>query len=699
MKYLLLFPVVILIALVSFSTSEKLIFETIKWANDKYLSEYEINLDNVDFNWKNNSLTKKNIRLKSDTLCFKYVNYKNCFQDFIVDIKINLLSPMDFDLKEVKIESKQLNFKIVKSELAEEESSQIIDIGHYLNLVKNSLDSILIDKININLPEVIFHEASGKSSATLILDNNEAEKNLTGRAAIKTKDLDLKTKLDINLGNSPSITTHPVIILNKIIFELKTKFIFHKQEFEASIEIIKADIDSDYKIASGKCNTRFPYEDEIKLTCNEIGFSANLERKFFFKLSANTFINNDIDLEKDFDFLTSKIEGFAEQESAYQLGIESKIALSGSANGVKPKLLTLEISANISKFTKLVHELAKTSFAIPAPFNNLKGSGKLTAKLDAGLNFYKFPLTGSFILDKDRYTQLKLAIDANLELNKKFEPTKLSGKVLLKSLKFYIPDIDPLFGIPELSGTDRINKDIKFTEKKKSNLKFDLQIKTQSINSIRIYNQFFDPYLSLSLKAKISNEVSSFDIKVKDGSHVQYLKRKLEIKKISIDKTKFSTLIDANFEYQASGYQVFLKIIGTMDKPRLILSSFPSLPRDEIISLLLYNRRSSELSGFDRASVGSTEDAISNRALGLFSIWAFASTPVDSVSYNAQTKTYNAVVSLPGGTSVSIGTDWDRLNNLSFRKRLSATWAVVTTLEPTDTDSKETIMLQKEINF
>ena len=68
-------------------------------------------------------------------------------------------------------------------------------------------------------------------------------------------------------------------------------------------------------------------------------------------------------------------------------------------------------------------------------------------------------------------------------------------------------------------------------------------------------------------------------------------------------------------------------------------------------------------------------------------------------AYNSQTKTYNAVVGLPGGTSVSIGTDWDRLNNLSFRKRLNATWAVVTTFEPTDAESKETIMLQKEISF
>ena len=198
---------------------------------------------------------------------------------------------------------------------------------------------------------------------------------------------------------------------------------------------------------------------------------------------------------------------------------------------------------------------------------------------------------------------------------------------------------------------------------------------------------------------KIKNNQTSFDIKVKNGSKVQYLKRQLEIKKISIDKKKKITLIDAKFEYEASGYKIFLDVIGTADKPVLLLTSFPSLPREEIISLLLYNRKSSELTGFDKASVGSTENAISNKALGLFSIWAFASTPIESVTYNSETKTYSASVSLPGGASLSIGTDWDTLNNLSFRKRINSTWAVVTTFEPTETDSRETIMLQKEISF
>lgn len=142
-------------------------------------------------------------------------------------------------------------------------------------------------------------------------------------------------------------------------------------------------------------------------------------------------------------------------------------------------------------------------------------------------------------------------------------------------------------------------------------------------------------------------------------------------------------------------------LLGTLDDPKLLLSSTPSLPREDIISLLIYNRKSSEISSFEKENVGGTEAAIVDRALGLFSIWAFASTPIDSVSYDPSTKTYSAQISLPGGVNFSIGTDWDRVSILSFRKRLNDSWSIVTSYLPAtqDQDSKENILLQKEISF
>jgi hypothetical protein len=131
----------------------------------------------------------------------------------------------------------------------------------------------------------------------------------------------------------------------------------------------------------------------------------------------------------------------------------------------------------------------------------------------------------------------------------------------------------------------------------------------------------------------------------------------------------------------------------------LILSSYPTLPREDILSLLIFKRKSNAISGSQRQSVGGTEAAIADKALGLFSIWAFASTPIEYVAYDPNTKSYSASIALPGNTSFKIGTDWESVSNLTLRKQLSDTWAIETSYNPNDEEKSKNVMLQKEINF
>lgn len=157
--------------------------------------------------------------------------------------------------------------------------------------------------------------------------------------------------------------------------------------------------------------------------------------------------------------------------------------------------------------------------------------------------------------------------------------------------------------------------------------------------------------------------------------------------------------LDAEFNYNISGYKIILKVIGTVESPKLILKSYPSLPREDIISLLIFKRKSTTITANQKQSVGGTEAAIADQALSLFSILAFASTPIDYVSYNPEQKTYSASISLPGNTSFQIGTNWESINNLTLRKQLSDTWAIETSYNPNDENAKQNLMLQKEINF
>lgn len=698
MKYLLLIPVLLVSFVLYLTTSQTLIFEGLKWANEEYLSDYKMDLKKVDFEWNNTSLTKKNIKINTQDFCLFIMGHTNCFQKIALDLDVNLISPLNFSVNQAIVLAKKTELTLPKGE--EDAGSSEIKIGSYLKLGRNILKEIAVDDLRIGLENIIIYSEGKTNRAEVSVDNKTGSKKLIGRLVYSIPDgLKIDSELAIFLSSEPKLELTTQAITKDINANVKLTATFKDESFKLSLEILKVEALQDYIIRDGQCSSSFLYEDDFEIKCTDIALRANVKKQLNFNLLVLMKIKNKIDLAASQEFLNISVEGSAKKQSAYQLGLESEITFNGSESGVEFDLKKLNIEIAIAKFRALVKELAGSRFAIPAPFNNLEGDAQLTAKLDSKLDFYNFPITGKINLDKNKFIKFASTIDTKVELSKDYEPKKVSGEVTIEDFKFYIPDIDPIFGIPEVARTDRINENIVFRPKEKSDLDIDLVIKTKSINSIKIYNQFFHPYLSMALKAKLTNETSSFDINVKDGSKIQYLKRQLEIKKVSIDNKKETTLIDAKFEYEASGYKIFLNIIGTAEKPVLLLTSFPSLPREEIISLLLYNRKSSELTGFDKASVGSTEDAISNRALGLFSIWAFASTPVDSVTYNSQTKTYSASVSLPGGTSVSIGTDWDRLNNLSFRKRLNATWAVVTSFEPTETDSKETIMLQKEISF
>jgi len=117
--------------------------------------------------------------------------------------------------------------------------------------------------------------------------------------------------------------------------------------------------------------------------------------------------------------------------------------------------------------------------------------------------------------------------------------------------------------------------------------------------------------------------------------------------------------------------------------------------------VMLYNRTSKDIDRFQSESVGGAEAAFSDRALGLIGIWAFASTPIESVSYDSRSQTYRAQIGLPGGVKFDIGTDWERVQNLSLRKRISKYWMVVTSYQP-GTDENEGIgdvLIQREWIF
>jgi translocation and assembly module TamB len=59
--------------------------------------------------------------------------------------------------------------------------------------------------------------------------------------------------------------------------------------------------------------------------------------------------------------------------------------------------------------------------------------------------------------------------------------------------------------------------------------------------------------------------------------------------------TDLNPYLDLNARYEAGGTEVFIHITGPADKPELALSSRPSMPEGDILSVLMFGRRQQEL--------------------------------------------------------------------------------------------------------
>ena len=118
------------------------------------------------------------------------------------------------------------------------------------------------------------------------------------------------------------------------------------------------------------------------------------------------------------------------------------------------------------------------------------------------------------------------------------------------------------------------------------------------------------------------------------------------------------------------------------------MSSDPPLAESDIISVLLFNQTASELDSSDTSSVASTQSAVANRALGIFTILTLSSTPIEAVNFNPATGIYSARVKLGNGLTATVGTDWDKSQEVALRKRLGRNF-VLSTVFQTDQATNE----------
>ncbi len=356
-----------------------------------------------------------------------------------------------------------------------------------------------------------------------------------------------------------------------------------------------------------------------------------------------------------------------------------------------------ELRIETPNFAKTIALLSKTAWAIPTPFNVFRGPMVFhTEPFREAEDRTTIPavLTTNLTSTEQTFnTETKMEIDI---AKKDFSILRLKVDAFLKKIQFRLPDYEPLAPVPALARDSRIIRYVK----PKTYVKGQPDPKTKPITTVRkspefpilisvkggpgsiaLLNRLFDPALlaEVNLRTDAETRALTGSIDLSTPFRIHYLNRAINLDRLDITlRPEIETV--AVISMDRSGYHISATLHQGAGKTQVTLASTPPLEDSEIVSLLLYGMPKNSISSEQTRSVGSAQAAMGSEALGIFSFWAFASTPIESVLYDPATQTYSAVVSLPGGFTASIGSSWDNDRQLALSKSLGRNWAVSTEL-------------------
>jgi hypothetical protein len=136
--------------------------------------------------------------------------------------------------------------------------------------------------------------------------------------------------------------------------------------------------------------------------------------------------------------------------------------------------------------------------------------------------------------------------------------------------------------------------------------------------------------------------------------------------------------LDGELTVQEPDITVRILILGNTGRPVLEFLSDPPLSRQQIVSVLLFNKSVDELDDSEAYSAGSFSQATADGALGLFAFFFLSGTPIESIAYDPVSETYSAKVRIGQKTSLSVGSDFGGGQQVELRRRLGGRWAVRT---------------------
>jgi|JI10StandDraft_1071094.scaffolds.fasta_scaffold63691_5 hypothetical protein len=688
--------------------------KTVKWMAAKQSAiQFEPQFpQDFDIDVRNSQFFKQKVSIKASDFCMetKDHSFKACFNRLNVETKIDFkklslvfdsLGPVIIDASTIEVNEIEKDPKEKKHPKKTKDNSSsfpLISKDFTLENVEIALPQISINSKQANLKAFVKIDGTrpGKDLPYHLVADLKAESDKEPKtmalqlASDIDSDYNLKGTFNAHVGSGgrkPDVTLESSLqgSIKKAEGELMgTIKAMYVTPTIPMIEIQKFKlVKSDKLTAEGDFNVEF-----LVGSLNDSKKSALPPPKFKTILSGKLQAEQSKNAPIKFNVVIPPVE---------QYGMITEAKTKGEYD-TKKSLLDLEtllFSFKINEFQKTVRGLKNTQMAIPAPINEMNGTISLTI---GGENLKKSG-EGHFVIPAEFKTELSsknqsLITQTTGSTDIQTSPFKgnLDLNVELNDIALQLPEFDPISKMPTVVGDKRFvkSKDIKTDkeiyleldkkEEPKEPSAFTTNIKITTPNKpIRIFYKLFKPAAVFRVTTTSTAENSSFLVKF-EPFEVSYLKRTAKLEHLNIsndEKSKTNDLLlDGRFLIKKADYKLYANIHQENKKTYIELTSEPPLSEDDIISLILFNELSSELDSGSTDSVENTQSAMTKKSIGFFSFFVLSSTPVESVNYDSVTGQYSARVKLPGGFTGTVGSDWDKAQEVGIRRRLGGKWVI-----------------------
>lgn len=353
--------------------------------------------------------------------------------------------------------------------------------------------------------------------------------------------------------------------------------------------------------------------------------------------------------------------------------------------------------ATVPRFEDLVAYLAGGPFAVPAPVADMKGgvSASLTARGEPGSDRIDVECRARAALAGARQ-KLKLHAAGTGSI------TGLRGRKRAVAARAALTFDDAALQLPHLSALQmpRVTLDPRIkapgaaaastaepeepeisTAPSVSSTTVDLELSVATAKPIILYTDLAQTPVPLALKLKLAKPAgtASGDVTL-EAFDVEFFRRRARVDHLTLTLVPGSktTALDGLIKYKAPEALISIRLLGTTDKPRVVFESDPPLSENDIIAMLVFGKSPNELDADQSATVANAQTAMSDKAFGLASLYLFASTPIQFVGYDPAAKAYTMKLSIPGGETLSLSSDFDATKTVQLRKRLTRHLAIAT---------------------